>query len=131
MPTDPDDDTSVTAAEAARLVGRRLKTIYAWCGRGLLAPVGRVGGVTYYRPSDVKRVAARLDADPRTAGGFAGVRARAANRGEPTAAEVERTVAEQMRCLPPWWWSEVERRNGREFAESARAEYEAKRRDAA
>lgn len=30
-------------------------------------------------------------------------------RGEPTAEEVERCVAEQMQCLPEWWDSESRR----------------------
>ena len=30
-------------------------------------------------------------------------------RREPTAEEVERCIAEQMQCLPSWWW-EHERR---------------------
>ena len=48
---------------------------------------------------------------PRLVSGLA-IGDKRAPAGEPTEAELERTIAEQMRCLPAWWWADVARMNG-------------------
>lgn len=89
----PDDDL-LTLAEAADLTGRNPNTVQGWAARGDPPAAGRKrgrGGMwsAAFRRADVLR----LDA----------ARPRCPHRDEPTAAEVEAMVAEQMANLPAWW----------------------------
>lgn len=102
--TDPE---LVTAREAGLLTGRAFKTVTHWALAGHLASVGRASsGAHLYRRADVLAVSARMDADPKTAA----IRKARNAAHEPTEAELERTIAEQMQCLPRWWRRDAESR---------------------
>lgn len=100
------DDDLVTAAQAAADVGRPVGTVRAWgCVGKLRAAVDGYRGKRY-RLGDVRAVAKEYDARP----GTAKIRAGRDTDREPTEAEVEAMVAEQMQCLPDWWWEEEARK---------------------
>lgn len=44
-----------------------------------------------------------------------------APKGEPTEEELEQTIAEQLKRLPPWWWKDVQRERWRASQLAARA----------
>ena len=94
-------DHLVTAAEAARLVGRNPSTVGQWIRTGALVPAGtrtvRYRAAKVYRAADVRR----LDAE----------RARDSDRpkstDDMTAEELDAFVAERMANPPSWWASET------------------------
>ncbi len=92
------DDDLLTATEAARLIGRNHSTVSDWARRGLLNSVGRKkgGGGSWtwaYSRADVLRV----HAETPTQDEF----------HEPTEAELDVMIAEQMCNLPAWWNDET------------------------
>jgi hypothetical protein len=100
------DETPVTLRQAAALVGRPVGTVRQWAAHRRMRPLYRVRNRDYYRPADVRAAAASI--------GPRGRRYR--EEREPTAEEVERTVAEQSRPenLPSWWSVDVERQRRRD-----------------
>lgn len=106
------DHTLIPLAEAARRLGLAPGTVRAWAHSGAL-PATPHRGRRLVRLADLKMVAAAKLADPR---GAAVRRARAERAAryeddEPTAEEVERVVAEQLKNLPPWWAHECRRQH--------------------
>ena len=55
-------DTLLRLADIARAVGRDVEVVKKWAQRGLIAPVARRGGVSFYDLADADRVAERLSA---------------------------------------------------------------------
>jgi hypothetical protein len=96
------DETPVTLREAAALVGRPVGTVRQWAAHRRMRPLYRLRNRDYYRPADVRAAAASV-----------GPQGRRYREREPTAEEVERTVAEQMACLPEWWAAHAERQRRR------------------
>jgi len=95
------DDDLLTQAEAARLIGRNPNTVNCWVRKGRLKPAGRKRNgcgvlVKGFRRADVLALDA---ASPRSQ----------YPRGDPTAEELDRLIAEQMKRLPRWWGSETRR----------------------
>jgi hypothetical protein len=99
------DDTPVTLRQAAALVGRPVATVRKWAAHRRMRPLYRLRNRDYYRPADVRAAAASVGPQGR----------RYREEREPTAEEVERTVAEQMKPenLPSWWTREAERQRRR------------------
>lgn len=96
------DEDLVTATQAARAIGRPVNTVRAWAHTGKLERVYALRGVNYYRLSDVRAVAEACAARP----GNAKIVSERANR-EPTEAELEEMIAQQMKSLPAWWAGDV------------------------
>ncbi len=99
-----DGERLVTLTEAAALVKRARGTVAWWFTAGRLPEAGRRGvWVVLVRASDVLAVAERVK---RVGKGTGANRNRP--RRDPTAAELEACIAEQMKCLPKWWAAEAE-----------------------
>ncbi len=111
----PTDSGLLTVAEAATLANRSLTAIHDWVKRGHL-PRTRVRvnyrWVFLFRPEDVARVAAErqqrcVERNHRTV----------IASGEETMEDVERLIAEQMACLPDWFYKDRERMKNKSISD--------------
>lgn len=92
------DEDLLTLPEAAELTGRPHSVLHGWTESGRLPAAGhktaRSGAqVTAYRRADALRLHAERPRQP--------------PRREPTEAELNALIAEQMANLPPWWAAEA------------------------
>lgn len=105
------DDVYVTLAQAAKLIGRPLRTVKTWADRCQLGRYRWHRGRRLVQLGRVRERDEQSDEAP----------------NDLTAEELESLIAKRSERLPRWWWADLKKLNGQEFADRKRSEYEAER----